>query len=111
MIPSLSIVLTLRRNHPVTLLQAAQEAPTLARLTELARESGERLKAVEPLIPAALRPAVQAGPIDGAAWCLLVSNNAAAAKLRQVLPALQSRLRDRGWQVNSIRLKVQSGPR
>lgn len=103
--------MTNRRNHPVTLLQAAEDSPTLARLAELARESGERLKAIEPLIPEALRPAVKAGPIEGAAWCLLVSNNAAAAKLRQVLPAFQSRLRDRGWQVTSIRLKVQSGQR
>lgn len=103
--------MTNRRHHPVTLLQAAEDSPTLARLAELARESGERLKAVESLIPEALRPAVQAGPIEGAAWCLLVSNNAAAAKLRQVLPALQSRLCDRGWQVTSIRLKVQSGQR
>jgi hypothetical protein len=100
--------LTNRHHHPVTLLQAAEESPTLARLAELARESVERLKAVAPLIPDTLRPAVQAGPIDGPAWCLLVSNNAAAAKLRQLLPALQARLLDRGWQVNSIRLKVQS---
>ena len=103
--------MTNRRHHPVTLLQAAEESPTLARLTELARESVARLKAVSPLIPEALRPAVQAGPIEGPAWCLLVSNNAAAAKLRQVLPALQARLLDRGWQVTSIRLKVQSAKR
>jgi hypothetical protein len=103
--------LTTRRHHPVTLLQAAEDSPTLARLAELARESSERLKAVQPLIPEALRPAIKAGPIDGPVWCLLVSNNAAAAKLRQVLPALQSRLCDRGWQVTSIRLKVQSGQR
>jgi hypothetical protein len=103
--------LTTRRHHPVTLLQAAQDSPTLARLAELARESGERLNAVQSLIPEALRPAVKAGPIDGTTWCLLVGNNAAAAKLRQVLPALQSRLGDRGWQVTSIRLKVQSGQR
>ena len=66
-------------------------------------------KAIESLIPAALRPAVRPGPIDGTTWCLLVDNNAAAAKLRQVLPALQASLRDRGWQVTSIRLKVQTG--
>jgi len=92
----------------MTLLEAAEESPTLARLAELARDSGERLKAVELLIPAPLRPAIQAGPVDGPSWCLLVSNNAAAAKLRQVLPALQARLRDRGWEVTSIRIKVQS---
>jgi ethanolamine ammonia-lyase small subunit len=45
--------------------------------------------------------------VDGATWCLLVSSNAAAAKLRQLLPTLQSHLRSKGWEVNSIRLKVQ----
>ena len=80
----------------------------MARLAQLARESGERLKAVEPLIPASLRSAVRAGPIDGTAWCLLVDSSAAAAKLRQVIPALLNRLRDRGWEVTSIRLKVQA---
>jgi hypothetical protein len=103
--------LTNRRHYPVTLLQAAEDSPTLARLAELARESAERLKAIESLIPEALRSSVQAGPIEGPAWCLLVGNNAAAAKLRQLLPALQGRLLDRGWQVNSIRLKVQSSQR
>ena len=99
----------IRRLHPVTLQQAAEDSPTLARLAQLARESGERLEAVQSLIPAPLRPAVKPGPIDGAAWCLLVDSNAAAAKLRQVIPALLNRLCDRGWQVTSIRLKVQTG--
>jgi hypothetical protein len=97
--------------HPVTLQQAAADSPTLARLAELARDSGERLKAVELLIPVALRSAVKAGPVDGPSWCLLVDSSAAAAKLRQVLPALQHRLRDRGWEVTSIRIKVQTGQR
>lgn len=97
-----------RRLHPVSLLQAAEDSPTLARLAELARESGERLKAVESLIPAALRPRVKPGPIEGTAWCLLVDGNAAAAKLRQVLPAMQAQLCDRGWEVNSIRIRVQA---
>lgn len=93
----------------MTALQAAQDSPTLARLAELARDSGERLKAVELLIPAALRPAIKAGPVDGPNWCLLVESSAAAAKLRQLVPALQNRLRDRGWEITSIRIKVQTG--
>ena len=91
----------------VPILEAAEDAPTLARLAQLARESRERLLAVEFLIPHPLRSAVRAGPIDGDGWCLLVDNNAAAAKLRQVLPALTAELQRRGAQVNSIRLKVQ----
>ncbi len=100
--PLLQTLFMDRRLHPVTLAQAAQDSPMLAKLAELARDSNERL------IPAALRPCVLAGPVDGPAWCLLVDGNAAAAKLRQVLPALQSRLRDRGWEVTSIRIKVQA---
>ncbi len=100
-----------RRLYPVSLQQAADESPTLARLAQLARESGQQLQAVESLIPSALRSSVRAGPIDGASWCLLVDSNAAAAKLRQVLPALLDRLRERGSQVTSIRLKVQVGAR
>jgi len=96
-----------RRHHAITLLQAAQGSPTLARLAELARESGERLRAIQPLIPALLRPAIKPGPIDGDQWCLLVGSNAAAAKLRQLVPALQASLRSKGYEVNAIRVKVQ----
>lgn len=79
----------------------------LARLTELTRDSVARLKAIEPLIPSGLRTCIKAGPIDGPVWCLIVNNNATAAKIRQLLPALESHLRVKGWEVNSIRLKVQ----
>ncbi|MES2950607.1 MAG: hypothetical protein V4858_18905 [Pseudomonadota bacterium] len=97
-----------RRNHSYTLLQATQDSPTLARLTGLALESSARLKAIETLIPASLRTAVRAGPIEGSVWCLILDNNAIAAKIRQLLPALESHLRTKGWEVNSIRLKVQA---
>ncbi|TFZ07350.1 hypothetical protein EZ313_12335 [Ramlibacter henchirensis] len=100
-----------RRLHPVTLQQAAEDSPTLARLAELARESGARLRAIESLLPAGLRSAVKPGPIEGTAWCLLVEGNAAAAKLRQVLPALQAQLCDLGWQVTAIRIRVQAAGR
>ena len=84
-----------RRHHAVTLQQASAESPTLAMLTALTRDSSDRLKAIEPLIPPGLRGTLQAGPIDGTSWCLLVSSNSAAAKLRQILPALQAHLRVR----------------
>ena len=97
-----------RRKHAVPLHEAAEESPTLARLAQLARESGERLKAIELCIPAALRGSVRPGPIEGTTWCLLVEGSAAAAKLRQVLPVLQAKLNSNGWQVTAIRLKVGS---
>lgn len=96
-----------RHHYAISLHQATQESPTLARLTALTRDSSERLKAIEALIPPMLRPAIQAGPIEGDCWCLLVSSNAAAAKVRQLLPAFQAHLRSRGWEVASIRLKIQ----
>ena len=97
-----------RRHYPVPAHQAAEEAPSLARLAQLARDSGERLKAIQPFIPAPLRASVRAGPIDGTTWCLLVDSSAAAAKLRQLLPVLQSKLNSSGWQVTAIRLKLGS---
>jgi hypothetical protein len=90
----------------VTLYQAVGDSPSLARLTELVRESNQRLTAIEALIPETLRPAVKAGPIDGENWCLLVSGNAAAAKIRQLIPLLRARLLGQGWKVASIRLKI-----
>lgn len=98
----------MRRHHAVSLQQATLDSPTLARLTALAQESYARLQAIEPLLPPSLRRTLQAGPIDGNSWCLLVGSTAAAAKLRQFLPDLQSHLCAKGWDVASIRLKVQT---
>lgn len=86
--------------------QAVGNSPVLARLTELVQESNDRFKAIESLLPAALHDAVKAGPIDGESWCLLVSSNAAAAKIRQLIPLIQARLLGKGWKVTSIRLKI-----
>ena len=99
-----------RRQRSVTLMQATQESPTLARLTELSTDSLARLKAIQPLIPAALQVSVKAGPIDGPVWCLILDNNATAAKIRQLLPSIESLLRAKGWEVTSVRLKVQISP-
>ena len=90
----------------LTIHQAAGNSPSLARLSELVRESNDRLKAIESLLPEALRPAVKAGPIEGESWCLLVSSNAAAAKIRQLLPLIRTHLVGKGWKVTSIRLKI-----
>lgn len=95
-----------RLQSAVSLHQAAGNSPSLARLTDLVRESNQRLKAIETLIPAALRSAVKAGPIDGENWCLLVNGNAASAKVRQLVPLIQSSLLRQGWKVKSIRLKI-----
>lgn len=92
----------------VTVLQALDQAPTLARLTALARASQEHLASISGLLPDALRPWVKAGPLEGQQWCLLAANNAVAAKLRQLVPALTAHLRAKGSEVTAIRIKVQT---
>jgi hypothetical protein len=96
-----------RRHYSFSLLQASQDSPTLARLIELNGDSVAMLKSIEALIPSALRTAVKAGPIEGSVWCLILNNNAAAAKIRQISPSLEAHLRTKGWDVQSIRIKVQ----
>ena len=97
-----------RRHHAITGISAVESSPTLAKLAALTQDSSLRLKTVLPLVPPMLRASLQAGPIEGDCWCLLVKNNAAAAKVRQLLPAMAAHLRTKGWDVASIRLKVQA---
>ncbi len=80
----------------------------MASLAARSRDTSDRLHAIEDLIPVELRSAVQAGPVTDKDWCLLVGGNAAAAKLRQLLPRLQQRLSSKGWEVSTIRIRVQS---
>jgi hypothetical protein len=98
-------------NPAVPAYRAVEGSPSLAHLARLGRESSRRLEAISPLIPEALRPAVKAGPIDDKSWCLLVSSNAAAAKIRQLMPLLEARLQSEGMKVNAIRLKILLGKR
>jgi len=89
-------------------LQAAGESPTLARLVDRMEASSRRLEAIRKLLPRPLLASVQAGPFEDGQWCLLVSSNAVAAKLRQLVPALQSHLAAGGLPVSGIRIKVQA---
>jgi len=98
-----------RTPPPISLQDAAEGSPTLGSLMARARDAAERLKAVEGLIPPAMRSAIQAGPAEGDVWCLLVKGSAAAAKLRQLSPMLVTRLKNRGWDVATIRIKVHTG--
>ncbi|WP_284335113.1 hypothetical protein [Comamonas sp. NoAH] len=97
-----------RRHFAITLEQAAQSSPALSQLVSQAREANARMKAIEPLLPPSLRNSVKAGPIEGSVWCLIIKNNAAATKIRYLLPSLEAHLRTKGWNVQSIQLKVLS---
>lgn len=97
-----------RRHIAVSLEQAAQSSPTLSQLVRQAREANARMKAIEPLLPPGLRNSIQPGPIQGSTWSLILKNNAAASKVRYLLPALEAHLRTKGWDVAHIQLKVLS---
>lgn len=96
------------RGKSQTLEQVVDAAPTLSELSAIARDTQNRLKAIAPLLPVSLRALVQSGSVEDDTWCLLVPNSAVAAKLRQTLPALCAHLRTKGWNVNTIRVKVKS---
>ena len=95
-----------RSQHQFSLLQASENNPSLAQLMARQRESLARLQAIEGLIPKMLRPLVKSGPFEDGAWCLMLSNNTTAAKIRQLLPIFEEKLRASGLEVKSIRLKV-----
>ena len=78
----------------------------LAALLKRLRESQARFAAITPLLPETLRAAVSAGPLDDSAWVLLAANASAAAKLRQMVPALQAELLAEGWAGLDIKVKV-----
>ncbi len=98
--------MTPRQSKPVSFSQAIDASPSLARLSSMIRGSTDMLKSVERLLPVTLRNQVKAGPFENETWCLLVTGNAAAAKVRQIGPALLAHLQSTGIKVTSIRIKV-----
>ena len=88
--------------------QALQQSAPLVRLRELMRDSNARFDAIRSSLPAAMAAHIRPGPVDDAGWSLLAANASVAAKLRQLQPRLEAVLRERGWQVSAIRVKVQS---
>ncbi len=89
------------------LAQALDESQPLAGLLRRVQQSRDCLAAIASLLPPALQQQVSAGPLDEAGWTLLVSNGAAAAKLRQMLPDLETTLRQQGLPGVPLRIKVQ----
>ena len=94
----------------VPVATALDGAAGLAPLRERLAESSARLEIIRPLLPTALRAGVVAGPIDESQWCLLVPNPAAAAKVRQLLPAFRLALEAHGRPVADIRIRVHREP-
>jgi hypothetical protein len=87
--------------------QALRESAPLGRLAERLRLSNALFASIAPVLPVGLAGQVSAGPVDDDGWSILCSNAAVAAKLRQIVPHLEQRLRDQGRAVAAIRVKVQ----
>lgn len=86
--------------------EAIRDAPTLTHLRERIHESTARMDIIRPVLPAALRAEVTAGPVDTRGWRLLVPNNAVAAKLRQLKPTLKAALEIAHLPVSEITVKI-----
>jgi hypothetical protein len=86
---------------------ALRASAPLGRLSERLRLSNTLFDAVTPVVPAALSASLRPGPVDDEGWSLLCANAAVAAKLRQLVPRLEQRLRELGHPVAAIRVKVQ----
>jgi hypothetical protein len=70
------------------------------------RDSNERFEVIRPRLPGELGKHVRPGPVDDDGWSLLATNAAVAAKLRHLAPRLEAALKDAGWQVTTIRIKL-----
>ena len=89
-----------------TLTEAAADSPVLAHLGALVAQSRQHMAIIEPLLPNGLKTWVMPGPVENGAWCLLVRNGAVASKLRQLLPDLETRLRNVVGSEIKIRVKI-----
>lgn len=95
-----------RLRSAIAIKDAAKASLVLNNLTERMERSAQFLKDIQTLLPMGLRSQIKAGPVDEETWCLLVSNNAVASKLRQMTPDLERRLRDRGHLTIKVRIKM-----
>lgn len=82
------------------------EDGTLAGLAVRLRRSQACLDCVLQVVPAALAPALRAGPWDDKGWTLLTTQSAALVKLRHLLPLMEEALRQQGLAPPQIRLHV-----
>jgi hypothetical protein len=89
------------------LTSALTGSAPLANLLKRLDESRLRFETVAAALPALLLPSVRPGPLDADGWMLLADNSASAAKLRQMLPAVQAQLLAAGWPQLEVKVKVQ----
>jgi protein gp37 len=86
--------------------EALDHSIPLALLMQRVQAARQRLATLRPLLPDALAGTVRAGPLDDLHWTLLADSSATAAKLRQMLPQLDSALVAAGFAPLALRVKV-----
>ena len=91
-----------------SVMDAIEHSDTLSSMLSLQRRSMTFLKTIESILPPGLSDQLLAGPIEDDVWCVLVKHNAAAAKLRQLLPAIAAQLRSKGHNIQQVRMKLMS---
>ena len=95
-----------RRHQAIPLEQAAREAPVLGQLMRQVELSQACASSIAKLVPAPLRQQLSYGALEDGQWCILVRSNAAAAKLRQLLPLFLAQLQQQGFAVQGIKLRL-----
>jgi hypothetical protein len=92
----------------LALRDALDGSEPLARLMQRLAEARRRFDVVAGVLPPGLLAAVRPGPLDDdGSWSLLADHNAAAAKLRQCLPALEAALQGARCPVAKLSVRVQ----
>ena len=91
-----------------SVMDAIGQSDTLSGMLHQHSRSQLYLRSIETLLPPGLIDQLLPGPLEDGVWCVLVKHNAAAAKLRQLLPALSAHLRTKGHDVQQVRIKLMS---
>jgi len=96
----------LLRGKSVEVLKAAQSAPGLAQLIAQASRSRSQVDDLTGLVPAMILNQIHSGPMESGNWILMLKSGSSAAKLRQMGPAICAHLRSKGWDIQSITVRV-----
>jgi hypothetical protein len=96
----------LLRGKSVQVLKAAQSAPGLAQLIAQASRSRSQVDDLTGLVPDLILKQIHSGPMESGNWILMLKSGASAAKLRQMGPAICAHLRSKGWDIQSITVRV-----
>jgi hypothetical protein len=96
----------LLRGKSVQVLKAAQSAPGLAQLIAQASRSRSQVDDLTGLVPDLILKQIHSGPMESGNWILMLKSSASAAKLRQMGPAICAHLRSKGWDIQSITVRV-----